>query len=157
MKDLTHLNESGIANMVDVSDKLNTKRIAIAECKLSFPADISLVFENGDIMTKKGGVIQTATIAGIMGAKNTSNLIPLCHQIPLDNCDIDMQFDDNTLTISCKVTTTSKTGVEMEALTGCTIAALTVYDMCKAMSHEILIQQTRLIHKSGGKSEYNAQ
>jgi cyclic pyranopterin phosphate synthase len=109
---------------------------------------------NGDIQTKKGSVFQTAIIAGIMAAKKTGELIPLCHPLGLDNCRIDIQILGNNLLIDCTATITSKTGVEMEALVGATIAALTVYDMCKSMSHDIVIKETKLMEKTGGKHEY---
>ena len=109
----------------------------------------------GDIQTKKGPVFQTAIIAGTMGAKRTSELIPLCHPIGLDSCNIDIIINpDQQIQIDCTTTVTSKTGVEMEALTGASIAALTIYDMCKAMSHDIVILETKLMAKTGGKSEY---
>ncbi|MFA6244223.1 MAG: cyclic pyranopterin monophosphate synthase MoaC, partial [Candidatus Hydrogenedentales bacterium] len=109
----------------------------------------------GDLQTKKGPVVQTAILAGIMAAKKTSELIPLCHAIALEDCAITIAFDANgELLIECRVVATHKTGVEMEALTGATVAALTVYDMCKALSHDIVIKETRLLEKHGGKSDY---
>ena len=112
-------------------------------------------FNNDEILTKKGPVFQTAIIAGTMAAKKTSELIPFCHPIGLENCRININVNDaDEIVIECITTVTSKTGVEMEALTGATVAALTVYDMCKALSHDIVIRETRLISKTGGKSDY---
>jgi cyclic pyranopterin phosphate synthase len=108
-----------------------------------------------EIQTKKGPVFQTATLAGIMAVKQTSNLIPLCHPLIIDKIKVDIQFSDNQeVVIHCTVKNTGKTGVEMEALTGASVAALTIYDMCKAMSHEIIIKETKLLKKTGGKSDF---
>jgi cyclic pyranopterin phosphate synthase len=110
---------------------------------------------HGDIQTKKGAVFQTATIAGIMAAKKTGELIPLCHPLGLDNCHIDIELNKrNEVVITCTAGIESKTGVEMEALVGASIAALTVYDMCKALSHDIIIKEMKLIKKTGGKRDF---
>jgi cyclic pyranopterin phosphate synthase len=110
---------------------------------------------NEDIQTKKGSVFQTAIIAGIMAAKKTGELIPLCHPLGLDNCQINIHFnDDQEVVIDCTATITAKTGVEMEALVGASIAALTIYDMCKALSHDIVIKETKLMAKTGGKRDF---
>jgi cyclic pyranopterin phosphate synthase len=110
---------------------------------------------NGDIQTAKGAVFQTAILAGIMAAKKTGDLIPLCHPLGLDNCRITIQVQEpNELLIDCTASITAKTGVEMEALVGASIAALTVYDMCKALSHDIVIKETRLLEKTGGKNDF---
>jgi cyclic pyranopterin phosphate synthase len=119
------------------------------------PEEIAARFRDGDIETKKGPVFRTAIIAGIMAAKKTSELIPLCHPLGLENCDVDIALQGNEVVIDCRVTVHHKTGVEMEALTGASVAALTVYDMCKAMSHAIVIRDTRLVEKRGGKSDYH--
>jgi cyclic pyranopterin phosphate synthase len=155
MNQFTHINETGKATMVDVSDKQVTKRMAIARCIISLPESVLKQFSDEDIQTKKGPVFQTAILAGIMGAKKTSDLIPLCHPLALDNCAIDISMNEsNELVIDCTATIIAKTGVEMEALVGASVAALTVYDMCKAISSDIVIKETRLIQKKGGKHDF---
>lgn len=155
MSQLTHIDEQGHANMVDVSEKTLSKRTARARSIMQLPAEVLAQISSGDIQTKKGPVFQTAIIAGIMAAKKTGELIPLCHPLGLDNCNIDIQVNEqNEIVIECTATITAKTGIEMEALTGASIAALTIYDMCKAMSHDIVIKETRLMEKTGGKSDY---
>ncbi|RFS22619.1 cyclic pyranopterin monophosphate synthase MoaC [Chitinophaga silvatica] len=151
----THLNETGQPAMVDISGKHDTYRVAIAESKVYLPAIIRDQFQGNEIHTRKGGVFQTAIIAGIMAAKKTPELIPLCHTILLDGCDIEIHLAGEEAIIRCTVKTTGKTGVEMEALTGASIAALTIYDMCKALSQEMVIRETRLISKSGGKQDHS--
>ena len=155
MSELTHIDEQGRANMVDVSEKAVTKRTARARSIVSLPEEVLAQVTNGDIQTKKGAVFQTAIIAGIMAAKKTGELIPLCHPLGMDNCNIDIQVNEqNEVVIDCTATITAKTGIEMEALTGASIAALTIYDMCKAMSHDIVIKETKLMEKTGGKRDY---
>lgn len=154
MAELTHLNEKGLATMVDVSEKKVTPRKAVARSIVELPPEVYEKLIDGDIQTKKGSVFQTAIIAGIMAAKKTGELIPLCHPLGLDNCRIDIQINDNNLMIDCTAGITSKTGVEMEALVGATIAALTVYDMCKALSHDIVIKEIQLMEKTGGKNDF---
>jgi cyclic pyranopterin phosphate synthase len=141
--------------MVDVSDKPATHRVAHARTIVEFPAEVAARFVDGDIATAKGPVFATAIVAGVMGAKRTHDLIPFCHPIGLDNCSITIALDnDRRAVVDCICKVHHRTGVEMEALTGATIAALTIYDMCKALSHEITIRDTRLISKSGGKEDY---
>jgi cyclic pyranopterin phosphate synthase len=119
------------------------------------PDEVIRHFNGQDVETKKGGVFQTAILAGIMGAKKTSELIPLCHPLSLDNCLVDIELSGkNELQIIAEASIESKTGVEMEALTAASVAALTVYDMCKGMSHDIVIKEIKLLSKSGGKSDY---
>lgn len=155
-KEFTHINNDN-PFMVDVGDKSETKRTAIAQSLVQLPEDIAQYIQDGEIKTLKGPVFQTAIIAGIQGAKKTWELIPMCHQINLNKVGIDIVLKDNlTVEITCEAKCSGKTGVEMEALTGASIAALTVYDMCKAFSHNISIEATRLIQKTGGKSDYNA-
>jgi cyclic pyranopterin monophosphate synthase len=155
MPDLSHIDNTGKAIMVDVTEKEVTKRTAIASTRIVLPIVIWEEFEKGDIQTKKGSVVQVAVIAGIMAAKKTSDLIPLCHTIGLTDCKIDISKHlENELLITCKVTTESRTGVEMEALVGSSLAALCIYDMCKAMSHDIVILETKLIQKTGGKHDF---
>lgn len=153
---LSHVDNKGNAAMVDVSDKQITRRTAIAQSIVVLGNEIMKQLNGTDIQTKKGPVFQTAIIAGTMAAKKTSDLIPLCHPLALENCKINISVnEENEVVIQCTVTITSKTGVEMEALTGASIAALTIYDMCKAMSHAIVIKEIKLISKTGGKSDFN--
>ncbi len=152
---LSHLDKKNRPQMVNVGSKDSTERMARASAIIILPTEVANLFNEKDFKTKKGPVIDTAIIAGTMGAKKTSDLIPFCHQINLENCSVEVDWSgDNTLEIICTAVTTGKTGVEMEALTGASIAALTIYDMCKALSHHIKIQEIKLIAKSGGKSEF---
>ena len=138
--------------MVDVGAKPATRRQAVAEVRVRFPAAVANTLRAQELRSAKGPVIDTAIIAGTMAVKRTHELIPFCHPLAIENCRIEIVFvSDNDLAIRCTVAITHKTGVEMEALTGASIAALTVYDMCKALSHEIVIDGLRLIEKSGGK------
>jgi cyclic pyranopterin phosphate synthase len=154
MSELTHIDKNGNVKMVDVSEKSITRREAIARTIVSLPDAVVAAIDRDDIQTKKGSVIQIAIIAGIMAAKKTSDLIPLCHPIALTNCNISIRINNNEMIIDCITVTDSKTGVEMEALTGASVAALTVYDMCKALSHDIIIRETKLIKKTGGKNDF---
>lgn len=158
MTDFSHIDDKGRAVMVDVSEKAATKRTATAQSIVVLPANVLAQLTNGDIQTPKGAVFQTAIIAGIMAAKKTGELIPLCHPLGLDNCKIDIQLNEQQeVVINCTASITAKTGIEMEALTGASVAALTVYDMCKALSHDIVIKETKLIEKTGGKSDFKRQ
>lgn len=140
--------------MVDVTEKKVTNRTATARSIVLLPAEVLVQLTNGDLQTKKGSVFQTAIIAGIMAAKKTGDLIPLCHPLGLDNCNVAISLNGHDVVIDCTASITAKTGVEMEALVGASIAALTVYDMCKAMSHDIVIKETKLIEKTGGKRDF---
>lgn len=151
---LTHIDGEGNPTMVDVSGKNETLRTAVAKSEVCVNDEILGLLKDGEISTKKGPVFHTSIIAGVMGAKKTSELIPFCHQLNLSNCKVEIAIVNKTIEITCTATTIGKTGVEMEALTGASVAALTVYDMCKALSHEIVITNTRLISKTGGKSDY---
>ncbi|MFI5158939.1 MAG: cyclic pyranopterin monophosphate synthase MoaC [Sphingobacteriales bacterium] len=152
---LSHLDKEGRATMVDVSEKIITKRTATARSIVSLPDEVLTQLVDSDLQTKKGSVFQVAIIAGIMAAKKTGDLIPLCHPLGLDNCNITINLNkDNEVVIDCTASITAKTGVEMEALVGASIAALTVYDMCKALSHNIIIRETKLIAKTGGKRDF---
>ena len=157
-KKLTHLDAAGNPSMVDVGEKKITVREAVAQSIVWLPKEVIDLLSNEDqteIQTKKGPVFQTATLAGIMAVKQTSNLIPLCHLLIIDKIKVDVQFAENQeVIVRCTVKNTGKTGVEMEALTGASVAALTIYDMCKAMSHEIVIRETKLVKKTGGKSDF---
>jgi cyclic pyranopterin phosphate synthase len=141
--------------MVDVSEKSITTREAHARSVVEFPADIARRFTDGDIRTAKGPVFATAIVAGVMAAKRTHDLIPFCHPLGMDSCDIRISMQTgNRAVIDCRCKVRHRTGVEMEALTGASIAALTIYDMCKALSHDITIRDTRLISKTGGKQDF---
>jgi len=156
-KAFTHINpDTNYPSMVDVSDKQVTKRIARAQSIVVLGEEIMTHLQGNDIQTKKGPVFQTAIIAGTMAAKKTADLIPLCHPLGLENCKVEISINQQQeVLIQCTATITSKTGVEMEALTGASVAALTIYDMCKAFSHQIVIKETKLLEKTGGKSDYN--
>lgn len=148
---LSHLDASGAARMVDVSEKADTSREAVAEgCVVMLPATLALIQEGG---LPKGDVIAVARVAGIMAAKRTSELIPMCHPLPVTGVTVDLEPEGgDRLRIVAKVKTTGKTGVEMEALTSVSVAALTVYDMCKAVDRGMHIEGVRLLEKRGGKS-----
>lgn len=139
--------------MVDVGEKTVTKRTAVAETRVRFPRDVAQVLRDQGFSTSKGPVFQTAIIAGTMGAKRTHELIPFCHPLGIENCKLAIDMDGDEAVIRCTVSVHHKTGVEMEALTGASLAALTIYDMCKALSHDIVIAETRLVEKRGGKSD----
>lgn len=147
---LTHFNEYGKAYMVDVGEKDETKRIAVACGKILMKKETIERITDGSM--KKGDVLSVAQIGGIMGAKKTSDIIPMCHNIFLTGCDIRFQIQDDGINIEAETKTTGKTGVEMEALTAVSIAALTIYDMCKAIDKEMIIKDIKLIKKTGGKS-----
>jgi len=152
---LTHVDAAGRPAMVDVSAKANTAREAVAECRVRFPAAVAAALRTGGMATKKGAVVDTAIVAGTMAVKRTHELIPFCHPLPIDGCRFDVGWHDvRTLRIECTVKTTHRTGVEMEALTGATVAALTVYDMSKALSHAIVIGPAKLLGKRGGKRDF---
>jgi len=141
--------------MVNVTEKSVTHRTAVARSIVSLPAEVLAHLTAGELQTKKGSVFQIAIIAGIMAAKKTGDLIPLCHPLGLENCNIAISLNKKQeVVIDCTASITAKTGVEMEALVGASIAALTVYDMCKAMSHDIVIKETKLIEKTGGKRDF---
>ncbi|HEY0802964.1 MAG TPA: cyclic pyranopterin monophosphate synthase MoaC [Steroidobacteraceae bacterium] len=152
----THLDADQRPTMVDVSDKSVTKRSATAEARVEFPAAAAAALRDSGLRSPKGPVFDTAIVAGVLGAKRTHELIPFCHPLGLENCRITIDLENDTAIIRCTVSVHHKTGVEMEALTGASIAALTVYDMCKALSHDIVISNVRLLAKDGGKSRYAA-
>jgi cyclic pyranopterin phosphate synthase len=138
--------------MVDVSAKQVTHRTATAESRVRFPTAVADELAKNGFNTSKGPVFHTAIIAGTMAAKRTHELIPCCHPLGIENCKIQIDMQGIEAAVQCTVSVNHKTGVEMEALTGASIAALTIYDMCKALSHDITIVQTRLLEKSGGRS-----
>lgn len=148
---LTHFNEQNRAKMVDVSDKDVTKRVAVAQSRVQMKAETMQRIREGTI--SKGDVLAVAQVAGIMAAKRTSDIIPMCHPLPLTGIDIRFDYEgEDTLLIEAEVKTTGKTGVEMEALTAASIVGLTVYDMCKAMDKGMVLGPTYLVSKSGGKN-----
>lgn len=154
----THLDSQNQPHMVDVTDKTVTRRTATAACHVRLTPEIMKQFDGSDIQSKKGPVFHTAILAGIQAAKKTSELIPLCHPLPLTKCSVTIEPDtDNRVLVQATVVTDAKTGVEMEALTAASGAALTLYDMCKALSKAIVIENLRLLEKTGGKSgDYHA-
>lgn len=151
---LTHVDDRGRPGMVDVSNKAVTVRTAVAQAEVALSADVLALLRDGDLHSKKGPVFQTAILAGTMAAKKTGELIPLCHPLALEGCRVDIALKGAIAHITCSVRITHKTGVEMEALTGATVAALTIYDMCKALSHDMEIRRVRLVSKTGGKTDY---
>ena len=151
---LTHINEKGEAIMVDISEKAVTARTATAYARIRMQPAALAALLNADL--KKGDGLAAARIAGILGAKKTSELIPLCHNIPLDKVTVTFEKEgDGALGIYVRAKCTYKTGVEMEAITGASVAALTVYDMCKAMGKDMVIEEIKLLEKTGGKSDYH--
>lgn len=154
MSDFSHINKKNQPKMVNVSDKKITKRTAVAKATMYLGKEIISHFTDKNLITKKGPVFQTAIIAGIQAVKKTSELIPMCHPLLINGVDIDIEIvDSEHIEVFSKVTIEGKTGVEMEALTGANIACLTIYDMCKAISQEMVIKEVKLIEKTGGKSD----
>lgn len=151
---LSHVDPSGNPSMVNVSEKAVTKRTAKAQAIVTVGPEISKLISNDELMTKKGPVFQTAILAGVMAAKRTSELIPLCHPLGLENCQVQIEQKGEEILITTIATVSAKTGVEMEALTAASVAALTIYDMCKALSHSIIIREIKLLEKSGGKNDF---
>jgi cyclic pyranopterin phosphate synthase len=157
-KEFSHLDVSGNPSMVDVGAKAISARTATARCIISLPEEVMSQLKNDDVHTKKGPVFQTAIIAGVMGAKRTSELIPLCHPLGLEDCQVTIKIlPEKKIEVRCTAKLHGKTGVEMEALTGASVAALTIYDMCKAFSHDIVISDLCLISKTGGKNDFNRE
>ena len=158
MSDFTHVNAAGQPTMVDVGQKTPTRRLARAHCRVVLGAELLSRVQAGELPTHKGPVVQTAIIAGIMAAKKTGELIPLCHPLGLVDCKISIEPDGpDALRVECSAVVTGRTGVEMEALTGASVAALTIYDMCKAFSHDITITNLQLVEKTGGKRDFLRQ
>lgn len=154
-KGLSHVDAANRPTMVDVGGKAVTARSATAEAVVSVPLVVSRELRAHGTRTRKGPVIDTAIIAGVMAVKRTHELIPFCHPLPIEDCAIDIDWrSGRQLRIVCTVRATHRTGVEMEALTGATVAALTIYDMCKALSHDITVGNVRLLAKSGGKRDF---
>jgi cyclic pyranopterin phosphate synthase len=153
----THLDAERHPTMVDVGGKAIVKRTAVAEAKVMFPAAVAAALRDSGLHSSKGPIFDTAIVAGVMGAKRTHDLIPFCHPLGIENCHIAIELEGDCAVIRCTVSVHHKTGVEMEALTGASIAALTIYDMCKALSHDIVISDMRLVSKAGGKSDYGGE
>ena len=153
MSNFTHIDQNNQPGMVDVSPKDITRRTATAQSIIDVGPEVMALLADGDIQSKKGPVFHTAIIAGTMAAKKTSDLIPFCHPLPLDSAKFTINATSDTeITITCTCVTTGKTGIEMEALAGASGAALTIYDMCKAVSKDMVIRETKLLVKTGGKS-----
>jgi len=155
--ELSHIDDKNRPTMVDVGDKAVTAREAHARAVVVLPEEVLAALDGNEIQSKKGPVFATAIIAGVMAAKKTHELIPFCHPLGLDNCDVAIALEGDRAVIDCRCKVTHKTGVEMEALTGASVAALTVYDMCKALSHDIVIAETRLMMKTGGKRDFRRE
>jgi cyclic pyranopterin phosphate synthase len=154
-ENLSHIGEQGNIRMVDVGSKPATMRVAVAEGIVVLPDNIISHFASNELHMAKGPVFQTAIVAAIMAAKKTGDLIPLCHPLGLDHVQVNIRLSGNEAHITAEASVFGKTGVEMEAMTAVSIAALTIYDMCKAMSHDIEIRKIRLVKKSGGKNEFS--
>jgi cyclic pyranopterin phosphate synthase len=157
MSKLSHIDDSNRPTMVDVSDKSATRREAHARSVVQLPEPVVAELDGDEIVSKKGPVFATAVIAGVMAAKKTHELIPFCHPLGLEDCSIEIAVEGGSAVIDCRCRVTHKTGVEMEALTGASVAALTIYDMCKALSHDIVIGETRLMKKTGGKRDFHRE
>jgi cyclic pyranopterin monophosphate synthase len=158
MTHFSHIDSSHSPTMVDVGDKAVTKRTATAETRVRFPQAVAEALRAQQFSTSKGPVFHTAIVAGTMAAKRTHELIPFCHPLGIENCKLRIEMQEDDAVVLCTVSVHHRTGVEMEALTGASIAALTIYDMCKALSHDIVIGPTRLLAKSGGRSgDYAAE
>ena len=153
-KQFTHIDATGNPAMVGVSNKKITKRTARAQAIVHVGKKIIDEIKNNELITKKGPVFQTSIIAGVMGAKKTSDLIPFCHPLGLEDCQISISVSKGKIIIDATAVVTAKTGVEMEAMTAASVAALTVYDMCKALSHDIVIEEVKLMEKTGGKKDF---
>ena len=156
-KRFSHVDSQGNPTMVDVGGKEVTARRAVAKSVVVLNEEILEHLTTDEIHTKKGPVFQTAITAGIMAVKRTSDLIPLCHPLAVENCQVTIDVKGIQAVITCTVSLQGKTGVEMEALTGASVAALTIYDMCKAFSHDIVIKDTRLYEKTGGKNDFRRE
>ncbi len=155
MKDFSHITDKNQPKMVDVGDKMITRRSALASAKIFVGKEVVAQLNNDELHTKKGPVFQTAIIAGIQAVKKTADLIPMCHPLLIDGVEITIKESDTTcLEIRCRVGISGKTGVEMEALTGASVTALTIYDMCKSITKDMQILEVKLEEKTGGKSDF---
>jgi cyclic pyranopterin monophosphate synthase len=152
---LTHLDSGNRPSMVDIGGKAVTERVAVAEATVRLPPEVAAALRKSGHRTSKGPVFDTAIVAGVMAAKRTHELIPFCHPLALDHCTVEVEDRaGGRIRVTCRVSIHHRTGVEMEALTGASVAALTIYDMCKALSHDIEITRVRLLEKSGGKRDF---
>ena len=157
MSEITHLDTNNQPCMVDISDKVVTQRSATEQAIIDVGADVMNLLADGDIQSKKGPVFHTAIIAATMAAKKTSDIIPFCHPLPLEKCKVKIKpISDLEIQILVTCQTTGKTGIEMEALAPANVAALTIYDMCKAVSQTMVIKECKLLKKTGGKSDFTA-
>lgn len=156
-KQFTHVSQDGNPQMVDVSEKGITRRLAKARAIVDVGDEILGMIHDNELITKKGPVFQTAIIAGVMGAKKTSELIPFCHPLGLEDCQVRIHVKEGKILVDTESVVTGKTGVEMEALTAASVAALTIYDMCKALSHNIIIEEIKLMAKTGGKKDFKRE
>jgi cyclic pyranopterin monophosphate synthase len=156
-KGFSHIDNKGLPQMVDVSGKKITLRSARGWASVKLGRKIIQLMKGDELITKKGPVFQTAIIAGVMGAKKTAALIPFCHTVGVEDCQVVIRVEGERAIIETSATVTGKTGVEMEALTAAAVAALTVYDMCKALSHDIVIEEIKLLEKTGGKQDYRRE
>lgn len=154
MTEFSHINKNQQPSIVNIMDKKVSQRHAVAKASIELPEMMMQKLTAENFNTAKGSIIHTAIIAGIMGAKKTGELIPLCHPIGLENCEVEIKFNSNSLDIYATAEVEAKTGVEMEAMTAVSIAALTIYDMCKALSHDIIIKENKLMEKTGGKNDF---
>ena len=154
MSKLSHVGDGNRPQMVDVGSKPAVRREARAQSRVWLPPPVLAVLEEGELNSKKGPVFATAIIAGVMAAKKTHELIPFCHPLGLDKCDLEIQVVGEEAVVDCTCSVQHRTGVEMEALTGASVAALTIYDMVKALSHDVVIRETRLMKKTGGKEDF---
>ncbi|MFD2567176.1 cyclic pyranopterin monophosphate synthase MoaC [Pseudotenacibaculum haliotis] len=158
MNKFSHINNKNQPKMVDVSEKNITKRVAIAKASMFLGREVISHFQNEELVTKKGPVFQTAIVAGIQAVKKTSEIIPMCHPLLINGVDVNIDIiDDEHIEVLCKVTIEGKTGVEMEALTGASATCLTIYDMCKSISQQMVIKEVKLVEKTGGKSDIKNQ
>ncbi len=153
MSSFSHIDSANAPTMVDVGEKSVTKRTAAAETRVRFPSNVARALRDQQFNTAKGPVFHTAIIAGTMAVKRTHELIPFCHPLNIEKCNLTIDMEGDEAVIRCTVAVHHRTGVEMEALTGASVAALTIYDMCKALSHDIVIAETKLVEKRGGKSD----
>eukprot|EP00903_Cladosiphon_okamuranus_P012615 g11803.t1 len=156
----THVSSDGVTpRMVDVGGKATTRRTATARSRVRLPPEVSSKIETvgGEVVGKKGPVFTTAIIAGVQAAKRTSDLVPFCHPLPIEDCRVELDLTESgkVIEVECTVRVTHKTGVEMEAMTGASVAALTVYDMLKGLSHDVVIESTALVSKTGGKRDFS--
>ena len=154
-KKFTHIDDSGNPQMVDVSGKGISVRVARARATVRLGKKIIALIKGNELITKKGPVFQTAILAGVMGGKRTSELIPFCHPVGLENCQVKISVKKEKVIIDTEAKTTGKTDVEMETLAAAAVATLTVYDMCKALSHDIIIEEIKLMSKTGGKKDFH--